>query len=36
MEEFETDKDEIKSEIKENEGEDIEEAMLKERRDWIH
>jgi hypothetical protein len=36
MEEFETAKEELKLEIDENEGLDIKEAMLKERRDWIH
>lgn len=36
MDEFENAKEELKDEIQENEGNDIEENMLKERRDWIH
>lgn len=36
MDEFETEKEELKVEINENEGEDIQDHMLKERRDWIH
>lgn len=36
MDEFDNAKEELKDEIQENEGNDIEEAMLKERRDWIH
>jgi hypothetical protein len=35
MDEFETEKEELKMEIQENEGEDIQDHMLKERRDWI-
>jgi len=35
MEEYENAKEELKDEIMENEGNDIEDAMLKERRDWI-
>lgn len=35
MDEFNTEKEEIKAEIDENEGDDIREAMLKDRRDWI-
>ena len=35
MEEFETAKEDLKEEIQDNEGPDIKEAMLKERRDWI-
>lgn len=35
MNDFELGKEELKNEIIENEGVDIEEAMLKERRDWI-
>lgn len=35
-EEFKTAKEELKLEIDENEGLDIKEQMLKERRDWIH
>lgn len=36
MEEFHTAKEELKDEIDNNEGLDIREAMLKERRDWVH
>ena len=35
MDEYENAKEELKDEIMENEGNDIEDAMLKERRDWI-
>ncbi len=35
LEELETAKEELKEEILENEGPDIKETMLKERRDWI-
>jgi len=35
MEEFETAKEDHKEEIKENEGPDIKESMLKDRREWI-
>ncbi len=34
MEEFLQAKDDLKEQIKDNEGPDIEEHMLKERRDW--
>ena len=33
--EFDQSKVDLKEEIEENEGEDIKESMLKERRDWI-
>ena len=36
MEEFHTAKEELKEEIDNNEGLDIREAMLKDRRDWVH
>lgn len=36
MEEFHTAKEELKDEIDNNEGLDIREGMLKERRDWVH
>lgn len=36
MDEFDNAKEELKDEIQENEGNDIEEGMLKDRRDWIH
>jgi len=36
MEEFEMNKEELKVEIDDNEGLDIREGMLKERRDWVH
>lgn len=35
MEEFDSAKDELKMEIQNNEGTDIFDAMLKERRDWV-
>lgn len=35
MDTFETAKDDLKDEIHDNEGLDIQENMLKERRDWI-
>ena len=35
-EEFANAKEELKVEIDENEGLDIRETMLKERRDWVH
>jgi hypothetical protein len=36
MEEFHEAKKDLKDEIDDNEGLDIREAMLKERRDWVH
>ncbi len=36
QDEFLNAKEELKEEIQENEGNDIYEHMLKERRDWIH
>ena len=36
MDEFDNAKEDLMQEIQENEGLDIEEAMLKDRRDWIH
>lgn len=35
MDQFETDKEKLKEEIHENEGVDLMDQMLKERRDWI-
>ena len=35
MRDFETDKVTLKEEIEENEGTDLKDQMLKERRDWI-
>ena len=35
MDEFDQAKEDLKEEIVENEGVDIQEAMLKDRRDWI-
>lgn len=36
MDEFDQAKEDLKEEIRENEEDDIKEAMLKERRDWIY
>jgi len=36
MEQFETEKEELKDEIVDNEGEDIKDKMKKDRRDWVH
>jgi hypothetical protein len=35
MDDFDVGKEDLKIEIDENEGVDIQESMLKERRDWI-
>lgn len=35
MDEFDQAKEDLKEEINDNEGVDIQEQMLKERRDWI-
>lgn len=35
MDDFDNAKNELKDDIQDNEGADIEDAMLKERRDWI-
>lgn len=35
MDDFDNAKTELKDDIQDNEGADIEDAMLKERRDWI-